>query len=132
MRPLDDTRPGVLWRWTSIWRGPPLWALMCLSDDRLRGGALTLIPYAIEDGGRTSRQGQQAWLRQLADVRAAASGRVRLGRHDPGSLAHHPGPRPGHASHGLITATQSHMSMAVWQPHLESGMQSFRSAKKQK
>ena len=53
---------------------------MCLSDDRLRGGALTLIPYAIEDGGRTSRQGQQAWLRQLAAVRAAASGRVRLSR----------------------------------------------------
>ena len=42
---------------------------------RLHGGAHTLVPLGIGDGGRAGRQGQ-AWLLQLAG-RAVASGRVR-------------------------------------------------------
>ena len=69
---------------------------------RMHGGAHTLVPFVLEDGGRPGRQGQ-AWLLQLAGW-AVDSGRVR-----PPAAWHTP-------SGGALVALTAHR----WQQRLSA------------
>ena len=71
----------------------------------MHGGAHTLVPFVLEDGGRAGRQGQ-AWLLQLLAGRAVDSERVR-----PPAAWHTPS---GGALVALLTSHRWQQRLSAW------------------